>query len=376
MREREPVYQADSGHWYLTRHGDASVVLRDPRFARQAPQGSNLLGASIHRPSRLEVLIRHWLVFRDPPGHTALRTWWSRHLNQGVFEGLAPRIPAIVEGLLDGIEGDACIDFVSALAYPLPVLVIAELLSLPTGDLHLYRRWSEAMTRALDRGLPQDMQAADPAIAEMLDYLGQAVRERRRRPGDDLLTAVTQARINGHSLGDEEILAGLAFLLWAGHETTRSLIGNGLWLLLRHGNQRRRLLAQTDLMDNAVEEFLRFESPIQMLSRWTRITLDIGGRRVPQDSLVVCLIGAANRDPAVFHQPEQLDIRRRDNRHLAFGRGPHHCMGAWLARCEARIAISTVLRHYPNLAFAGTRPRWRHHGAFRSLETLPVFLAG
>jgi pimeloyl-[acyl-carrier protein] synthase len=374
LREHAPVHQSPWGDWYLSRHADAERVLRDPCFVREAPGGGSPLADNTGQSATLDAVIREWLVFRDPPYHTALRSWMSQYLNRRSFEAMTPRIEKLTSELLDAAAAVNHMEVVGDLAYPLPVMVIAEVLGLPASDRHLYEAWSRDLTRALDRGLPEDMAAAEPAIVEMLAYLAQIVAERRRRPHDDFVTALARAELDGRALSDDEVLATLVSLLWAGHETTRNLIGNGLLILLQNPEQCARLRREPALMRKAIEEFLRFESPVQKISRWTTQAIAIGTERLPAGSFVVCLLGAANRDPLVFTDPERVDIERRGNPHLAFGSGIHTCIGAHLARLEGRIALTTMLQRFPELIPSSPDFEWRRHSAFRSLKYLHVML--
>lgn len=213
LRQHDPVHESPWGDWYLTRHADAEFVFKDQCFTRESPGGVSPLAEHTDHGAMLEAVIREWLVFRDPPYHTALRARLSEYLNRRSFEAMTPRIEALANELLDGVAASGHMEVITDLAYPLPVLVIAELLGLPVADRHLYERRSREITRALDRGLPQDMTQAEPAIVEMLDYLAQIVAERRRRPRDDFVTALAKAQIDGQSLPDDVVLATLVFLL-------------------------------------------------------------------------------------------------------------------------------------------------------------------
>ena len=374
LRQHDPVHESPWGDWYLTRHADAEFVLKDHRFTRESPGGVSPLADHTDQGATLEAVIREWLVFRDPPYHTALRGRLSEYLNRSTFEAMTPRIEVLTHELLDGVAATNRMEVVGDLAYSLPGLVIAELLGLPVADRHLYEFWSREITRALDRGLPEDMAAAEPAIAEMLDYLAQIVAERRRRPRDDFVTALAGAQIDRQVLSDDVVLATLVFLLWAGHETTRNLIGSGLLILLKYPEQSERLRRDPALMRTAIEEFLRYESPLQKISRWASQPIEIGAKLIPAGSFVVCLLGAANRDPQVFVDLERVDIERRVNPHLAFSSGIHTCIGAHLARLEGRIVLGTVLQRFPELALASPGVEWRRHSAFRSLKHLYVTL--
>jgi len=266
-------------------------------------------------------------------------------------------------------------DVVADLAYPLPVTVICEMLGVPTEDQASIRHWSADVARSLDSiGVITDaeiMARGRTARRELGEYFRRLLPERRAHPRDDLLSLLIAAEEQGDKLSEGELLATCVLLFIAGHETTVNLIGNGLLALLHHPDQRERLTADPSLLAGAVEELLRYDSPVQRTARITNAELEIDGHKIPRGSLVVAAIGAANRDPAQFPDPDRLDITRPENRHIAFGFGIHFCLGAPLARVEGQIALGTLLRRMPHLALAGT-PTWRDSSTLRGLSALPV----
>jgi cytochrome P450 len=269
-------------------------------------------------------------------------------------------------------------DVIEELAYPLPVTVISELLGVPAGDSETVKEWSRDVARALDAIAlpvgPEVIERGRLATDGMADYFRGLSGERRRHPGPDLLSGLVEAEEAGDRLSERELLATCILLYVAGHETTVNLIGNGLLALLRHPEERRRLHEDPRLLPGAIEELLRYDGPVQRTGRMAATDIEIGGVPIPKGSLVLGLLGAANRDPAHFAAPDRLDLGRDEPRHLAFGSGIHYCLGAPLARLEAQVAIGTVLRRFPALTLAAERPIWRPSSTLRGLEVLPVAL--
>ena len=267
-------------------------------------------------------------------------------------------------------------DVISDLAYPLPVTVICEMLGVPEGDRDTMRRWSDDIARSLDAlGLPSDREivrrgrAARHALGE---YFRGLLPERRRHPRADLLSLLLAAEEQGDKLTEDELLATCVLIFIAGHETTVNLLGNGLLALLQHPDQLRQLRADPALLPGAVEELLRYDSPVQRTARVTNSEVELRGKTIPRHALVVAAIGAANRDPERFAEPDRLDLARRDKDHIAFGFGIHFCLGAPLARIEAQVALGTLLRRMPRLALAATAPEWRESSTLRGLKELKV----
>jgi cytochrome P450 len=318
------------------------------------------------------------MLFRDPPDHIRLRALVSKAFTPRVVETLRPRVQAITDRLLYRVAGAGRMDVIEDLAYPLPVTVISELLGVPVGDNDLVKGWSRDVARALDAIAlpvgPDVIERGRHASDEMTAYFRSLLEERRRRPGPDLLSGLVEAEEAGDRLTEMELLATCILLYVAGHETTVNLIGNGVLALLRHPAEWRRLRDGPALLPGAVEELLRYDGPVQRTGRMAARDAEISGVAIPAGTLVLGLVGAANRDPAQFVEPDRLDVTRDEPRHLAFGSGIHYCLGAPLARLEAQVAIGTVLRRFPGLALDVERPAWRPSSTLRGLEALPVAL--
>ena len=309
----------------------------------------------------------------DPPAYTAHRAEWT-HLFRPRIAALGPRIQALVDGLLDEVEPQGRMDVVRDLAHRLPATVILELLGVPVEDRARFRGWTERMIQLANVTTLESVQTGMAGMDEACRWVRELLLERRREPRDDLMSGLAATR-ELESMGDRELRATVVNLiqfLLAGHETTTSLIGSGLYALLRHPDHFALLRADPALTSSAVEELLRYESPLQYLTRRATQDVELGGRQVRRDELVLPVLGAANRDPAQFADPDRLDVRRRPNRHLAFGFNVHFCLGAPLGRQEAQLALETVVRRLDGLRLDGAPPRWRHNAMFRGLESLEV----
>jgi cytochrome P450 len=293
-----------------------------------------------------------------------------------VVEAMRPHIQDLVDGLLDRVLPTGRMDIIEDLAYPLPVTVICEMLGVPVTDQAAIRQWSADLARSLDAIGPQ----ADAEVQErgaqarhaLAEYFRTQIPERRRQPRADLLSALITAEEQGDRLTERELLAMCVLLFVAGHETTVNLIGNGILALVHHPDELRRLRADQALTPSAVEELLRYDSPVQRTARIPSTDVELDGHTIRQGTMVVAAIGAANRDPAHFPDPDRLDLTRRDNRHLSFGFGIHFCLGAPLARLEAQVAIGTLIRRAPRLQPATEAFEWRESSTLRGLKALPV----
>ncbi|OLC16101.1 MAG: hypothetical protein AUH29_06210 [Candidatus Rokubacteria bacterium 13_1_40CM_69_27] len=368
LRAEDPVHLSPTGVWFLTRYDDAAMILRDPRFGKRGYQ--QLLTARFGREG-----LGRSMLFQDPPDHTRLRTLVSKAFTPRVIEGMRGHIQQIVDRLLDDVKGKGTMDVVADLAYPLPVNVICEMVGVPAGDRERFGQWSHDIARSLDAIAfpdPEIVERANRAEDGLNDYFHELVAERRRAPRGDLLSALIAAEEAGDRLSTEELFATGILLFIAGHETTVNLIGNGTLALLRHPDQMRRLREDPSLIASAVEELLRYDSPVQRTGRIVYEDVVIDGKTIPKGSLTVGLLGAANRDPAHFPDPDRLDITRGATHHLAFGWGIHFCLGAPLARLEGQIAIGTLLRRLPRLALAAEHLEWRETSTLRGLQRLPV----
>jgi len=372
LREEDPVHQSPLGFWVCTRYDDAVMILRDPRFGREgmAKRMEARLGLTQDTSRARDML------FQDPPDHTRLRALVSRAFTPRVVEVMRPHIQEIVDGLLDRVEGARAMDVIEDLAYPLPVTVICEMLGVPAADQDIFKTWSTDIARSLDAAvLPADSDAIPrgrDARLGLADYFRSLIATRRKDPKPDLLSALIAAEEEGNKLSEGELVSTCMLLLIAGHETTVNLIGNGLLALLQHPDQLRALRDDPGLIQTGVEELLRFDGPVQRTGRMTTAEVEIGDKRIPRDSVVVSVIGAANRDPKQFADPDRLDVSRKDNRHIAFGFGIHFCLGAPLARLEGQIALGTLLRRMPKLALVSDVPEWRESSTLRGLKSLPV----
>jgi cytochrome P450 len=375
LRAEDPVHRHPLGFFVLTRYDDVAAFLRDARFGKSGYEA--LFEARFGGGPDASWLALS-MLFRDPPDHTRLRALVGQAFTPRVVETLRPRIQAIVELLLDRVAQAGSMDVIEDLAYPLPVTVISELLGVPAGEADQIKAWSRDVARALDAIAlpvgPEVLERGRRATGAMVDYFGRLADERRRQPGEDLLSGLVRAEEAGDRLTERELLATCVLLYVAGHETTVNLVGNGLLALLRHPSEWQRLREDPGRLPGAIEELLRYDGPVQRTGRMAAEDVRIGGVEIPAGTLVVALLGAANRDPAQFREPDWLDVTREEPRHLAFGAGIHYCLGAPLARLEARMAFGALLRRFPGMSLDTERPVWRPSSALRGLETLPVQL--
>jgi len=372
LRAEDPVYQSPLGFWVLTRYDDVSAVLRDPRFIKEplAALVAARFGAEVPRGVGLSMLDR------DPPDHTRLRGLVSKAFTPRVVDGLRSRIQQIVDELITRVQAAGSMDVIEEFAYPIPVNVICEMLGVPLADHERFKGWSLDIARGLDSiWLPPDSEVPRRSAASrhgINDYFRGLIAQRRASPRGDLLSALIAAEEAGDKLNEEELLATCILLLIAGHETTVNLIGNGVLALLRNPGELERLRATPGLITNAVEELLRYDGPVQRTARVASAPATIGGRTIAKGEMVMPFIGAADRDPSQFPDPDRLDLTRADNRHIAFGWGIHFCLGAPLARVEGQIAIDALVRRLPRLELMTDAPEYRQSLTLRGLKTLPV----
>jgi len=377
LQTTRPVYFSRVFGCVLSRHADIAAVLGDARFSVDRPQAKGFKMLQPFKdlsPSFVE-MIMSTLLMVDPPRHTRLRRLVNKAFTPRVVESLRPRIAAVVDELLDAVRAQRRANLIDALAYPLPVVVIAELLGIPSSDRAKFKHWSDTLATLLDPlQVTGGLVAAQPAFEEMSAYLRGVADARRQVPRDDLISALVAVEEQGDVLSGTELVALCGLILGAGHETTTNLIANAVLALLRNPEQRRRLQDDPALIGGAVEEFLRYDSPVQTTDRVVLADdVVLGGRPLPRGSMVMCLLGAANRDPQRFADPDRLDITRRDGDHLAFGRGPHFCLGAALARAEAQIAITSLLRTFPDLDGSRSPSDWKKSMVLRGPTELEVW---
>jgi cytochrome P450 len=369
-------YDERTDHWLIPRHADVNALLRDRRFGR------TYLHVSTHEemgrraePDQQEPfwhLIRNGMLDREPPDHTRLRGLVSKAFTPRRVEELRGTIQAIVDGLVDDGLARGEFDLLSTVLEPLPVTVIAELLGIPEADRHLLRPWSAEICLMYELN-PSEEYAGRAARASIAfsDYLRDLSRTRRANPGSDLISGLTQVVEEGDRLTEDELIGTCVLLLNAGHEASVNGSGNGWWALFRNPDQLARLRADHSLLPTAVEELLRYDTPLQLFERWVLEDSEICGVQVPRGAELGLMFGSSNRDPDVFDDPDRLDLSRDPNPHITFGAGIHFCLGAPLARLEMQIAFETILRRMPRLELLA-EPEWKATYIIRGLKSLPV----
>ena len=378
LREEDPVHWDDELQtWVLARYEDIEAALNDRRLSSNRLKSlRNVSSPEVSETARqaIEATLSIWMLFLDPPEHTRLRSLANKVFTPRVVENLKRKIEGIVRELLTPALPAGRLDVIRDFAYPLPAIVIAEMLGVRRQDRELIKRWSGALATLLGSAACEPSIAENGArsILEFRSYLRDLVDDRRRRPQQDLITAALKAEDQGNLLSHDELLANCVLLLSAGHETTTNLIGNGALALLRHPEQRQRLRAESGLIKTAVEELLRFDSPVQATGRLVTEDLELGGRLLRKGQAVLLLLGAANHDPARFPDPDRLDLARTPNHHGAFAFGPHYCLGAPLARLEAQIAIPALFATFPDLRLPTAEVEWHENFVLRGLKALPV----
>lgn len=376
LRAEQPVYRAKLGRqdvWLVTRYDDVLALLKDERFSKNpaTARTGHLAGQQPWIPGFLKPIQRNMLDL-DDPDHARLRALVHKAFTPSRIEQMQERIQFTCDQLLDRVAAKGTMDLIADFALPLPLTVISDLLGIPAADRHRFHTWTKAF---LKTPTMWNMVWALPAIAAFMRYLRGVFVERRRHPTDDLLTALVQAEEAGDHLSEDELLAMAFLLIIAGHETTVNLIGSGTLALLEHPDQLARLRGNPALIRSAVEELLRFTAPVeQATERYAREDVTITGVTIPRGALTLAVLASANRDEHYFERPDQLDITREKNRHLAFGYGIHACVGMPLARLEGQIALNTLVQRLPKLrlAVAPAQLRWRATPHVRGLAALPV----
>jgi pimeloyl-[acyl-carrier protein] synthase len=381
LRSSNPVFKVPvpvdvgAGVFLLTRYQEVQPALRDPRLSADR-RGSDAVRLNRERLPRSllgeDSVFRSMLVM-DAPDHTRVRGLVNKAFTPRRVAALRPRIEAIAHELLAEPTRAQRMELMTELAAPLPAIVIAELLGVPAADHPKFRSWAADIVAAgSEIAAGGDTKRSESAFAALSDYLRAIIAARRREPRDDMITGLVAAQEDRDALSDTELVATAVLLLLAGHETTTNLIGNGTLALLQHPAELARLRAEPVLLKSAIEEMLRFDSPVQGTARAASEDVEYGGVAIPKGALVLCGIGAANRDPAVFPEPDRFDVGRRDNHHLSFGFGAHFCLGAPLARLEGEIAFRALLERFPKLALAEQKLEHRPNPILRGLQRLEV----
>jgi cytochrome P450 len=375
LRSIAPVcWVRQFGGWVVTRYADVMTVLRSPQTSCER---AALLRERIGSEFEPVIATRaNSMLNLDPPRHTRLRLLVNKAFTPKTVEGLTPFIQRVVDQVIDEARPRGRMDVIRELANPLPAMVIAELLGVPPADRDQFKKWSVDITAAVSN-IPSNVSAellrqSMVAMEELREYFRAIIAQRRAEPRDDLITALVRAQEEGDRLSEEELLANAVLLLNAGHETTTNLIGNGTLALLRHPDQMQRLRDDPSLVPSAVEELLRFDSPVQFTSRILKDDMTLGRKRLRAGQIALLVLGAANRDPEQFPDPDRLDVGRPDNKHLAFGQGPHFCLGAPLARLEGRIVFETLVQRFPAMRLEGPPPEYRQNFNLRGLKSLEV----
>jgi hypothetical protein len=377
LRDHEPVHWSPSlSAWAVTRYADVlEIFARPARFSSDRFRKLDDRYAS-RRPAVQVVgrILAQWFVFRDPPDHDRLRALLQKSFRPRTLEASRESIERTVHGLLDRVIHLGRMDFIRDVAFPLPATVIALLLGTPAADLESIKQWSDRLAAYLGGSVDDrdNFTEASAGVSSLVDYFRALLRARERSPRDDLMSEMLRAEHEGRRLGREEAVANCVLLLFAGHETTTNLLGNGLLHLLRHPEQMRALRADPGLIPNAVEELLRYDGPVPATVKIATEDVEWHGQRIRRGDMLVPFMSSANRDPRRFRDPDVLDVRRDADGHLAFAWGLHFCLGAWLARLEAQLTFAAVLRRLPGLALASAEPCWKPMIFLRGLESLPL----
>jgi cytochrome P450 len=383
LMEHEPVFWSEQLRgWVLTRYDHVRASLRDPRFSadRVRPFLAHIKGPEQPTVQHLVDHLAMWASFNERPVHTRLRGPMNSALTLHSILALEPRVRALADDLIDAVLERGEMEMIADFAYPLSATVIAELFGVPRADVPLLKKWSDELGAFIvqSRTLANKYTIADGGLRALTSYFEDLVADRRRHPREDMLSRLIAAEQNGDLLSPDELVACCALLFFAGHETTTHLIGNGMIALLRHPEALAELKGRrtdTALMTSAVEEMLRWDGPLLMMARVASEDLDLSGKRILAGSRVFLMIAAANRDPRIFPDPDRFDIHRRDNRHIAFGNGIHHCIGAPLARLEARVAFPRLLERLAMPTLATSKLVWRDAFVVRGVDQLPLRFA-
>lgn len=378
IRSEDPVHWDEPmGFWVLTRYADVLSALHEPRFSKAQGMAAALNRLPETEREGAEPIYRFFsqqMLYADPPYHTLLRGLVNKAFTPRMVERMRVHIQQIVDELLDSVQESGQMEVIDQLAYPLPIIVIMEMLGLPLEERDQFKKWSDDFMATLGvvRRAPHLMAQARQSLSEYTDYICELYDQLHDSPKDDLLSALVTVVEQGNRLSREELVANSILLLAAGHETTTNLIGNGLLALLRHPDQMQKLRDNPSSIPAAVEELLRYDNPVQIVWRLATEDLEIGGKQIGQGQIANLIVGAANRDPGQFPDPDRLDLTRTLNRHAGFGFGIHFCLGAPLARLEGQIAISTVLRRMPAMRLETEALEWQESPTFRGVKSLEV----
>jgi pimeloyl-[acyl-carrier protein] synthase len=376
LRSEEPICWTFPGVWVLTRYADVKVVMSDPRFCtNKLSKWIKDKDYYLQQQGELNTLAQassKFFFFMDPPDHTRLRGLVSKAFSPAVVERMRTKIQEIVNKLIGLVWDKGSMDIISDLACPLPIIVIARMLGVPDEDHSKLHQWSNDLSRILDPLSLEAYKHLNKVAVEFTEYFRGLIAEREKSPKEDLLSALVAVREHGDKLSEEELVSICVMLFVTGFDTPVHLIGNGMLALLRHPDQMEKLKREPAIIQSAIEELLRYDTPVQQIARMATENVEIGGKTIRSGERVILCPGAANRDPAQFTDPNKLDIARAENCHLAFSSGIHYCLGAALARVQGQIAINTLVQRLPDLKLHTDILEWREHIAIRGLKALPV----
>jgi cytochrome P450 len=378
LREESPLFWSEDGHyWLVTSYDYANTILRDMRFGKRVQDWKydHIIRKFARKLMPTNAFSTSSMLNQDPPNHTRLRALVNKAFTPKMVEGMKVNVQSIADELLDKVMAQGKMDIVQDYSFPLPVTVIAEMLGIPASDREQFKQWSDDITNVLEPTLEiGPLFQAWKAQKALVEYLTPLVEKRRKQPMPDLISALLSAEEKGDRLTTGELFSNIILLLVAGHETTVNLIGNGIIALLKHPDQLQLLKEKPELIGSCVDEVLRYDSSVQMVRRLAMEDVEIDGKVIHQGDMVIILLGAANRDPKRFADPDKFDIQRSDNKYVSFGFGIHHCLGSALAPAEAHIAISSIFQRLPNLKSSLPLDQLVYKTPFslRGVETLPI----
>ncbi|MDR5600062.1 cytochrome P450 family protein [Paenibacillus larvae] len=375
LRENDPIHKITLPNgktgWVVTRYKDAAATLKKERLTKNLFQFMHSEDVGLPQ-KQMNLMFKHMLN-TDQPDHTRLRSLVQKAFTPRMIEKLNGRVQEISDSLIDKVESREDMELIQDYAYPLPIIVICEMLGLPSEERDQFRKWSNALVSSMN--VPKKYKQIVPDTIAFTNYIKSLIERRRQDPKEDLLSLLTQAESENGKLSEMELVSMIFLLIIAGHETTVNLIGNGTFTLLQHPEQLEKLRRTPSLIGSAIEELLRFMGPVEFATnRWAGEGFEWEGKAISKGDIVLVGLASANRDPESFKHPERLDLTRENNNHLAFGMGIHHCLGAPLARMEGRIAINTLLRRLPNLKLAVSPDclKWQPSYLMRGFDALPL----
>jgi cytochrome P450 len=374
LRENDPVHRNEKwGGWIVTRYDDVRQCLRDDTHLSVQVEADRLRNSSLDLPEMTNMFPK-WVFYLDPPDHTKLRNVIGEAFNPEMVQQQQSKVESVTKALIDEIKCDDPdeMELIGDFAYPLPVRIITKIMGLPLSDENRLGEWSSniALTLFHDYSAESRFEKTEQSIREFADYVREVVRERKAEPQDDLITYLNEAEADGETLSEDEVVATAIGLLFAGHETTTKLITNGILELLRHPDQLEMLRENPAIASKAVEEILRYHGPSKSLTRGVKADFELQGEQIKTGERVLLSLAAANRDPRKFDEPDQFDIKRGTMEHLAFGHGAHFCLGAPLARLEARVAFPALVQAFPNMELLSEEIEWTPSPLVRGPEEL------